>query len=66
MIENYEEYKEIINQHILDYIPSIDAKSNVLYESMKYSLTSGGKRLRSVLLLSACEFAGGKYQYALP
>lgn len=66
MIESYETYKEIVNEHILDYIPSIDAKSNVLYESMKYSLSSGGKRLRSVLLLSACEFAGGKYQDALP
>ena len=66
MIENYEEYKAIINEHILDFIPSIDAKSNVLYESMKYSLSAGGKRLRAELLLSACEFAGGKYQDALP
>ncbi|MDD6043702.1 MAG: polyprenyl synthetase family protein [Eubacteriaceae bacterium] len=66
MIENYDEYKAIINEHLLDYIPSIDAKSSVLYDSMKYSLTAGGKRLRAVLVLAACEFAGGKYSDALP
>lgn len=66
MKENYDEYKDIINEHLLDYMPSIDNKSSSLYESMKYSLTAGGKRLRSVLLLAACEFAGGKAKDALP
>lgn len=66
MNENYDDYKSIINQHLLDFIPNIDTKSNSLYESMKYSLTAGGKRLRSVLLLAACEFAGGKSIDALP
>ena len=37
-----------------------------LYESMKYSLTAGGKRLRPALLIGACEFAGGNIQEALP
>ena len=50
MKENYDEYKDMINEHLLDYMPSIDTKSSSLYESMKYSLTAGGKRLRSVLL----------------
>lgn len=66
MRENYDEYKQIVNDYLLDYIPSIDNKSNTLYESMKYSLTAGGKRLRPVLLLAACEFAGGKSEDALP
>lgn len=66
MRENFEEYKEMVNEHLLDYMPSIDNKSSSLYESMKYSLTAGGKRLRSVLLLAACEFAGGKAIDALP
>ena len=56
----------MINDYLLDYIPHIDTKSSALYESMKYSLTAGGKRLRSVLLLSSCEFAGGKAMDALP
>lgn len=66
MIESYESYKEMINDHLLDYMPSVDQKSNSLYESMKYSLIAGGKRLRPVLLLAACEFAGGSATEALP
>jgi len=66
MKENYDDYKNLVNEHLLDFIPSIDTKSSSLYESMKYSLTAGGKRLRSVLLLASCEFAGGKANHALP
>ena len=33
---------------------------------MLYSLTAGGKRLRPVLLLAACEMAGGDLEDALP
>lgn len=66
MRENYDEYKEMINNYLLDYMPLVDSKSSSLYESMKYSLTAGGKRLRSVLLLASCEFAGGSSKEALP
>jgi len=66
MHEDFNEYKDMINEYLLDYMPSIDTKSAVLYDAMKYSLTAGGKRLRSVLLLAACEFAGGKAKDALP
>ena len=51
---------------MLDFIPNIDNKSISLYEAMKYSLTAGGKRLRPVLLLAACEFAGGDIKEAIP
>lgn len=66
MERSYEEYKEIVNSHLMDFIPNIDNKSLSLYESMKYSLTAGGKRLRPVLLLASCEFAGGNIREALP
>jgi len=33
---------------------------------MKYSLTANGKRIRPVLLLAACEFAGGEIKTAIP
>ena len=58
MDRQYEDYKKIIDEHLLDFIPNIDNKSISLYESMKYSLTAGGKRIRPVLLLAACDFAG--------
>ena len=63
---DYNEYKALIEEHLLDYIPRIDAKAQTLFESMKYSVTSGGKRLRPVLLLAACAFAGGNIYEALP
>lgn len=66
MDRHYEDYKKNIDEHLLDFIPNIDNKSISLYESMKYSLTAGGKRIRPVLLLAACDFAGGDIREALP
>ena len=62
----YDEYKGIIEEHLTDFIPDIDQKSITLYEAMKYSITAGGKRLRPVLLMAACEFCGGDVNEALP
>lgn len=41
MRENFDEYKDMINEYLLDYMPTIDTKSSVLYDAMKYSLTAG-------------------------
>ncbi len=37
-----------------------------LREAMRYSLLAGGKRLRPILCLAACELAGGNGDLALP
>ena len=37
-----------------------------LRDSMRYSLLAGGKRLRPILCLAACELAGGESERALP
>lgn len=66
MDRTFDEYKALIDEHLMDFIPNIDNKSISLYESMKYSLTAGGKRVRPVLLLAACEFAGGNVKEAVP
>lgn len=65
-IKSYDEYRNFAEEHLMDYIPEIDHKSITLYDSMKYSITSGGKRLRPVLLLASCEFSGGTMVDALP
>ncbi len=62
----FDEYKALVDEHLMDFIPNIDNKSILLYESMKYSLMAGGKRLRPVMLLAACDFAGGNIMEALP
>lgn len=66
MNKEFERYKEIVEEHLLDFIPEIDHKSITIYDAMKYSLAAGGKRLRPVLLLAACEFAGGDIKNAIP
>jgi geranylgeranyl diphosphate synthase, type II len=37
-----------------------------IYESMRYSLLAGGKRLRPILCLAACEMIGGTISMAMP
>ena len=37
-----------------------------IYESMRYSLMAGGKRLRPILCLATCELAGGMVEMAMP
>ncbi|PSB04180.1 farnesyl-diphosphate synthase [filamentous cyanobacterium CCP2] len=37
-----------------------------IYESMRYSLMAGGKRLRPILCLATCELVGGTIDMALP
>ena len=59
-------YKNLIEEHILDFLPEVDHKSFTVYESRRYSLAAGGKRIRPILLLAACDFAGGDVKNALP
>ncbi len=66
MNSEFNRYREIVEKHLLDFLPEIDHKSITVYEAMKYSLTAGGKRLRPVLLLASCEFAGGDIKNAIP
>ena len=37
-----------------------------IYESMRYSLLAGGKRLRPILCLASCELMGGSVAMAMP
>ena len=37
-----------------------------IYESMRYSLMAGGKRLRPILCLASCELVGGTIDMAMP
>ncbi|KAI3872276.1 hypothetical protein MKX03_021398 [Papaver bracteatum] len=46
---------------------SISVKEPVkIYEAMRYSLLAGGKRVRPVLCIAACELAGGDELTAMP
>lgn len=62
----YYRLKELVDEHILDFLSNVDHKSITLLDSMSYSLEAGGKRIRPILLLAACNFSGGNEKLALP
>lgn len=63
---SFNEYKDLINSHLTDLIADPGEEAAVLADAMRYSLEVGGKRLRPVLLLASCDFAGGEIMEALP
>lgn len=65
-MRSFEEYRDIINDHLTDLIPDAGVEAAELADAMRYSLEVGGKRLRPSLLLASCEFAGGITEEALP
>ncbi len=58
-------YKDLIEGYLAQCF-LYDAPQKELFEAMRYSLLSGGKRLRPVLVLSFCELCGGNAEKALP
>ena len=65
-MRTFDDYKRYIEEHLTGSLPEVNRHAELLSESMTYSLTAGGKRLRPVLLLAACEMAGGDIDDALP
>ena len=65
-IAAYKKYKALIEEHILDFIPEIDQRSKDLYDAMKYSLLTGGKRIRPVLVMAACDMFNLPENFVLP
>ena len=65
-MRSFDEYRDIINNHLTDLIGDPGEEASELADAMKYSLEVGGKRLRPALLLASCEFAGGSIDEALP
>lgn len=62
----YNRWRDLVDEHLLSFLPEVDHKSITLYEAMSYSLHGGGKLLRPVLLIAACDFCGGDEKLALP
>ena len=62
----YNRLKYLAEGHLTDFLPHEGGIASTLAESMNYSVMAGGKRLRPVLLLAACEIGGGDIMQALP
>ena len=58
--------RELVNARLATSVAGLIDCPERLRESMAYSLLAGGKRLRPILCLFACEACGGKIEAALP
>ena len=59
------ERKQFIDKALDRRMPKATMRPAILHTAMRYSVFSGGKRLRPILCLAACEAAGGKMKDAL-
>lgn len=63
----YLEARRRLIDEVLDRgMPSADTRPALLHEAMRYSVFTGGKRLRPILCLASAEAAGGTVECAMP
>ena len=60
-------YKDYIEQYLEEIFERFgDQPQKTLYESMRYSLLAGGKRLRPIFAFDFCRMCGGDWHEAAP
>ncbi|MDD2558229.1 MAG: polyprenyl synthetase family protein [Desulfuromonadaceae bacterium] len=57
--------QQYIESALQEVLPQIEGPTAQLLKAMRYSVFAGGKRLRPILMLAACEAVGGESQQAL-
>lgn len=60
------EYKKYVDAMLSEYFKPSGLSYDGLLESMHYSLTAGGKRIRPMLVLEFCRISGGNIENTLP
>lgn len=67
------EFKTVLKERVIyieellnKYMPKEEGYQKTIMESMNYSLSAGGKRLRPILTLEACKIVGGNEKDAIP
>ena len=63
--EKMKAFQEVVEETLPKLLPEKDGYNDVLVDAMAYSLLSGGKRLRPILALAACQAVGGNVEEAL-
>lgn len=62
--QQFENYIKLIEQKLDEFLPVKYPQE--IWESMRYSLLAGGKRLRPILCLETCKVLCGSYEQAIP
>lgn len=57
--------KKLIDRRLMSFVPRPDEYTKVIHDAVKYSLMSGGKRIRPIMVLAACEAVSGGYAPAV-
>lgn len=66
-IENImKETREIIDEELKNVLKHKSIYQDIIFESIDYSLFTGGKRLRPIFLLKTCEMFKNNYENAIP
>ena len=60
------EKKTLIDRYLMMFLGSPGKLPPTLYESMRYSLSAGGKRIRPILSIASCEAVGGMTENVIP
>jgi len=63
--EYLKEKQNLINKHLDFLLPKSDDLNSSVCEAMRYSVLSGGKRLRPILVLTSTKAVGGREEDAL-
>ncbi len=62
----FKEKAEIVNKALENFMPEENEYPEILSNAIRYSVFAGGKRLRPVLMIAACEAFGGKAEDVFP
>ena len=67
MVNSYlEKNRKLIDRELDAYLPKRTSHPRIIHEAMRYSVLSGGKRIRPILVLESSRACGGKIKDALP
>ncbi len=55
-----------VDEALERYLPVADELPSSVHKAMRYSVFAGGKRVRPILLLAACDAVGGDMERAMP
>ena len=64
--EYFQARKQMVDAALDGYLPPDDIYPPVIFQAIRYSLFSGGKRIRPILCLAAAETVGGGMETIMP
>ena len=61
-----EESRTKVDEALNTYLPGVDVLPRSLHQAMRYSVFAGGKRIRPILMMAACQAVGSDTERVLP